>query len=114
MALTENHWDQMYVDQSAEEPTGNPDPGPIPNELLQVPGFVNDVIDYTLATAPYPERSLAFCGAIGLQSLLAGRKGAQRVRQPHKSVHPRLGEFRRGKGLPTKGEPEDSARGRHA
>jgi hypothetical protein len=29
---------------------------------------------YTLETAPYPERTLAFCGALALQSLLAGRK----------------------------------------
>jgi hypothetical protein len=29
---------------------------------------------YTLQTAPYPERTLAFCGALALQALLAGRK----------------------------------------
>ena len=50
------------------------DPGPVPEELLHVPGFVEQVMDYTLATAPYPDTVLAFCGAVSLQGLLAGRK----------------------------------------
>ena len=49
-------------------------PGPIPENLLSIPGFVNEVIDYTLATAPYPNRVLAFAGALTLQAFLAGRK----------------------------------------
>lgn len=51
-----------------------PDPGPFPEELLRVPGFVSDVMDHCLATAPYPNTALAFCGALALQALLAGRK----------------------------------------
>lgn len=39
-----------------------------------MPGFVGGIVDYTLSTAPYPEPSLAFCGALSLQALLAGRK----------------------------------------
>jgi hypothetical protein len=75
VALTENHWDQMYAEAPAdEEAVANPDPGPIPDHLLSVPGFIDEVIAYTLATAPYPERALAFCGALALQALLAGRK----------------------------------------
>jgi hypothetical protein len=54
------------------------DPGPVPAELLRVPGFVADVMDYTLSTAPYPDPVLAFCGAMSLQAFLAGR----RVRDP--------------------------------
>ncbi|MFO7899770.1 MAG: bifunctional DNA primase/polymerase [Planctomycetota bacterium] len=50
------------------------DPGPIPESLLHVPGFVERVMDYTLATAPYPQGVMAFCGALSLQALLAGRK----------------------------------------
>ncbi|MEO2036145.1 MAG: bifunctional DNA primase/polymerase, partial [Planctomycetaceae bacterium] len=73
VALTENHWDQMYRDEP-ESPSEHADPGPIPVHLLRVPGFINDVIDYTLASAPYPEPALAFCGAIALQSLLTSRK----------------------------------------
>jgi len=56
-------------------PTDAPeDPGPVPDELLRIPGFIGQVMDYTLATAPYPDTVLAFCGAVSLQGLLAGRK----------------------------------------
>jgi hypothetical protein len=50
------------------------DPGPVPESMLRVPGFICEVMDYTLATAPYPQLELAFAGALSLQSLLAGRK----------------------------------------
>jgi hypothetical protein len=73
-ALTENHFDQMYAEPGEEDDLGLPDPGPIPDELLRVPGFVDEVMQYTLDTAPYPEPVLAFAGALTLQALLAGRK----------------------------------------
>ncbi|RMF71989.1 MAG: DUF3987 domain-containing protein [Acidobacteria bacterium] len=50
------------------------DPGPLPAEMLRVPGFVGEVMDHCLATAPYPNPTLAFCGALALQAFLAGRK----------------------------------------
>lgn len=50
------------------------DPGPVPETMLRVPGFISEVMDYTLATAPYPQLELAFAGALSLQSVLAGRK----------------------------------------
>ena len=67
-------------DLPAEEPsaTGPPDPGPPPAELLRVPGFISEVMDYCLQTAPYPNTVMAFCGALALQAFLAGRK----VRDP--------------------------------
>jgi len=75
VALAENHFDQMYAEAPAEDDgLANADPGAIPEQLLGVPGFIDEVMTYTLATAPYPERTLAFCGALGLQALLAGRK----------------------------------------
>ncbi len=55
-----------------------PDPGPMPDQLLRMPGFVGEVMDYCLATAPYPNPVLAFAGALSLQAFLAGRK----VRDP--------------------------------
>jgi hypothetical protein len=77
-AIAEGHWEQMVA---ATAPAGEErevlapaDPGPTPPELLQVPGFVGDVMAYTLDTAPYAERTLAFAGALSLQALLAGRK----------------------------------------
>jgi len=74
VAMAENHWDQMYAEAAEEDDLGLPDPGPIPDELLRVPGFVDEVMEYTLDTAPYPEPVLAFAGALTLQALLAGRK----------------------------------------
>ncbi|MCL4197688.1 MAG: DUF3987 domain-containing protein [Phycisphaerales bacterium] len=50
------------------------DPGLLPPEMLRVPGFVSEVMDHCLETAPYPNLILAFCGAITLQAFLAGRK----------------------------------------
>ncbi len=51
-----------------------PDPGPMPDHLLRMPGFVGEVMDYCLATAPYPNPVMAFAGALALQAFLAGRK----------------------------------------
>jgi len=51
-----------------------PDPGPVPETLMRVPGFVSNVMDFTLDNAPYPNIGLAFCGALALQSFLCGRK----------------------------------------
>ena len=64
----------MYDDQPFEELPDTPDPGPLPGHLLSVPGFIDAVMTFTLETAPYPERALAFGAALTLQALLAGRK----------------------------------------
>jgi hypothetical protein len=74
VALAEDHWEQMYHEVGPPESFSNADPGPTPDSLLHVPGFVDDVMAHTLRTAPYPERTLAFCGALALQAVLAGRK----------------------------------------
>jgi hypothetical protein len=50
------------------------DPGPLSADLLRIPGFVSEVMDHTLATAPYPNPVMAFCGALSLLAFLAGRK----------------------------------------
>jgi hypothetical protein len=55
-----------------------PDPGPMPVDMLRMPGFVSEVMDYCLATAPYPNPVMAFAGALSLLAFLAGRK----VRDP--------------------------------
>ncbi len=50
------------------------DPGPMSAEMLHVPGFVSEVMDHCLATAPYPNQVMAFAGALSLMAFLAGRK----------------------------------------
>jgi len=60
------------------EASGPPDPGPMPLEMLRVPGFISEVMDHCLATAPYPNQAMAFGAFLSLMSLLSGRK----VRDP--------------------------------
>lgn len=45
-----------------------------PEELMNVPGFVNAWKDYIYATAARPNKVLSFAGAIAMMSHLAGRK----------------------------------------
>ena len=47
---------------------------PFPDELLNVPGFVGDVVRYNLETAHKPQPVLALAGALALQAVLASRK----------------------------------------
>ncbi|MFO0915319.1 MAG: bifunctional DNA primase/polymerase [Pirellulales bacterium] len=79
VAIAENHWEQVFAEPDPEPETpAVQDPGPTPEHLLRVPGFVSEVMDHCLETAPYPNQALAFCGALALQAFLAGRK----VRDP--------------------------------
>ncbi len=78
VAAVEGHWEQDQADTDVEEHAAGDDPGPLPEHLLHVPGFIAEVMDFTLATAPYPDRVLAFCGALALQAALCARK----VREP--------------------------------
>jgi hypothetical protein len=64
----------LLCDQHEDMESLDVDPGPTPAELLDVPGFVHDVMQYSLDNAPYPDRALAFAGALSLQALMAGRK----------------------------------------
>jgi hypothetical protein len=80
VAVAENHWaqDAAHVISGDETAAEVFDPGSLPDELLRVPGFVSEVMDHCLATAPYPNVVMAFAGALALQAVLAGRK----VRDP--------------------------------
>ena len=70
----------LMIKAPAPEASGpqTSDPGPLPPAMLRVPGFVGEVMDHCLAGAPYPNQTLAFCGALSLLAMLAGRK----VRDP--------------------------------
>ncbi|NLE59907.1 MAG: DUF3987 domain-containing protein [Planctomycetes bacterium] len=76
VALVEDHYEQIFAAQRGEKQAGETlvDPGPLPDELLRVPGFIGEVMDYCLSTAPYPNPVIAFCGALALQAFLAGRR----------------------------------------
>lgn len=70
--------DQPEEVYAADSETRVPDPGSLPDDLLRVPGFISELMDFCLASAPYPNQGLAFCGALAMQSFLCGRK----VRDP--------------------------------
>jgi bifunctional DNA primase/polymerase-like protein len=62
------------VKSRAEAPVLLPKkPDALPPEAFRVPGFIGEVMDHCLATAPYPNHTMAFCGALALQAYLAGR-----------------------------------------
>jgi len=65
-------------DDDAVEPADEANPGPVPDDLLYMPGFIGELIDFCLAGAPYPSRGMAFCGALTMLGHLTGRK----VRDP--------------------------------
>jgi len=46
----------------------------IPDELLHRPGFIDEVVEYTLTVAHKPNRTLAFAGALALTAHLMGRR----------------------------------------
>ncbi len=72
VALVENHFDQMYANAAAG---GCPaDPGPFPEPLLAVPGFIGEVVAYATATAFRPQPVLALGAAVALLGTLTGRK----------------------------------------
>jgi hypothetical protein len=74
VAVVESHWAQVCAsDDCPVEPPPKP-PEPVGENMLRVPGFVSEVMDYCLETAPYPNVAMSFAGALALQALLAGRK----------------------------------------
>ena len=67
-----------FTDQTIRqsEQSNNPprDPGPLPEALLSIPGFVEELMAHTLKTAPYPNKTLAFAGALTMLAHLSGRR----------------------------------------
>jgi hypothetical protein len=76
--LLEMNWDKKYSTQSKKTKEHNLEivekAETMPQSLLSIPGFVDDLMNYCLQSAPYPNKTLAFCGAVGLLSFLTGRK----------------------------------------
>lgn len=64
------------IDEGPERESfkGPSDPGPFPKHLLSVPGFIEEVVAYTLSTAHRPQPVLSLGAAICLQCVLAARK----------------------------------------
>ena len=50
-----------------------PDPGLLPEELTYVPGFINELTDWTMEMSQSPHRVIAFVGALMMLAHLTGR-----------------------------------------
>ena len=61
------------VDAEEHDPALD-DPGVIPVSYFEVPGFVSDLMNFTLRTSYYPNKALAFAGAMAMLSHLTGRR----------------------------------------
>ena len=49
------------------------DPGKLKEKLLHIPGFVDELTEFSLSCAPKPNRVLSFCGALAFLSYIVGR-----------------------------------------
>ena len=63
----------IEFDERASKRPSFPDPGPLPEELTRVPGFIGELAEFTLATGHSPNRVLAFSGALAMLAHLTGR-----------------------------------------
>ena len=62
------------IEKQEKEAPLFPNPGPVPDKLLSLPGFIDDVVKLSMQSAPYPNRVLSFTGALALLAFLVGRK----------------------------------------
>lgn len=62
------------IEKQEKEAPLFPNPGPVPDKLLSIPGFIDDVVKLLMQSAPYPNRVLSFTGALALLAFLVGRK----------------------------------------
>jgi hypothetical protein len=70
-ALVEDHYTQDFQAGTASAPAS---PIVLPEHLLVVPGFIQEVMAYNLETAVRPQPVLALASALCLQAILASRR----------------------------------------
>tara|TARA_R110000824_G_scaffold159073_1_gene333268 strand:- start:2677 stop:4722 length:2046 start_codon:yes stop_codon:yes gene_type:complete len=49
------------------------EPPPVPESLMDMPGFVNDYVDYVQKVSVYQNRPMAFAGSLAMLSYMVGR-----------------------------------------
>ncbi len=64
---------QGVTESDKDESETFSDPGKMKDRLLHIPGFVDELTDFSMSCAPKPNRVLSFCGALAFLSYLAGR-----------------------------------------
>ena len=62
------------IEKQEKEAPLFPNPGPVPDKLLSIPGFIDDVVKLSMQSAPYPNRVLSFTGALARLAFRVGRK----------------------------------------
>jgi hypothetical protein len=72
VARIENHWEQLVGNTSQNSDLS--DPGPFPEELLHVPEFIDEVVQYDLKTAFRPQPELSLAAALTLLATLTGQR----------------------------------------
>ncbi len=78
VAVAENWAAQDADDDDAEDVSK--DPGALPDDIWEVPGFIGDVIRWNLETAHRPQPALALAGTIALFGAITGRKITDRLK----------------------------------
>lgn len=73
-ALEDAAGDLSSFDDLTDEPRKPCEPGPIPESLLDVPGYINTRVESILETAEYPDRHLSFAAAMQELCTAAARK----------------------------------------
>ena len=58
------------IEKQEKEAPLFPNPGPVPDKLLSIPGFIDDVVKLSMQSAPYPNRVLSFTGALALLAFI--------------------------------------------
>ena len=81
-----------------------PDPGPIPECLFHVPGFISQVMNFTMTNAPYPNIGLAFCGAMGPAVVPGRTEGLHAGRPAPEPVPVGAGQQRNRQGFSSKSQ----------
>lgn len=69
---------QVVAEEENDTRDAPEDPGIMPIEMMRIPGFISEVMDYCTEHSPVRNPAMSFCGALALQSFLAARK----VRDP--------------------------------
>jgi hypothetical protein len=64
----------LAAEELADNDKSPHDPGELPADLLNVPGFIGDVVEFNRAGAHKIQSALALAGALSLLATLTGRK----------------------------------------
>lgn len=74
VSLIEDHFNQDFTFGIEDKNKNDKPEKELSESMFRIPGFINELLDYQLEAAPYPNVVMSFCGAISLLSTLIARK----------------------------------------